>query len=603
MHASIINKSTLVRALAFASLFCAIACDMSCGYQEQSTPYSNFPLSAPGLFDGLPDVARLASTPGDFLPRQNGADFASDLADNRCAINGTFATISPNYGAPTRTLSDAAYCLYRLELDPAQSPATLKLVWNGAPPSGSECWIGLSSWAKGIWEWQPLSSNSVDIEDPVLHADESKRCYLALVVLGTTPVELVSVGFGAIPPPDTNGYTLFQPLQGKTSYLIDDDGNVVHSWPGEYMSGAAVELDENGRLWRQVMIFNSDFQFGGRGGRLEVLDWDANLIWEYELSTERQCTHHDIERMPNGNILLTVWNRYTKAEIIAAGRDTAKIGVSGLYIDSIIEIDTLTPEPSIVWQWQAYDHLIQDFDSNQANYGDPAAHPELIDLNYTMGQGMDWTHTNAVAYNAELDQIVLSVHGFNELWIIDHSTTTAEAASHSGGIYGRGGDLLYRWGNQAAYRAGTAEDRKLFGQHDVHWIGAGLQGAGDLLLFNNMAGNPEGAQYSSVMELVTPLNPDGSYYMTDSAYGPAAPVWQYTSDPPEAFFSPSISGAQRLPDGNTLVCDGANGKFFEITSDGETVWEYLNQDPSPGAQVFRAIRYQVDYSGLAGLFP
>ena len=90
----------------------------------------------------------------------------------------------------------------------------------------------------------------------------------------------------------------------------------------------------------------------------------------------------------------------------------------------------------------------------------------------------DWLHINAVAYNAELDQIMLSVFEFSEIWVIDHSTTTAEAAGHEGGKYGKGGDLLYRWGNPRAYRAGTVKDQKLFGQHNAHWIAKGFPARG-----------------------------------------------------------------------------------------------------------------------------
>ena len=94
-------------------------------------------------------------------------------------------------------------------------------------------------------------------------------------------------------------------------------------------------------------------------------------------------------------------------------------------------------------------------------------------------------HTNSVAYNPELDQIMLSIHEFSEVWIIDHGTTTAEAASHSGGRRGKGGDLLYRWGNPRAYRTGSNVDQRLFAQHCAHWIPAGLPGAGHMLVFNN----------------------------------------------------------------------------------------------------------------------
>ena len=218
-------------------------------------------------------------------------------------------------------------------------------------------------------------------------------------------------------------------------------------------------------------------------------------------------------------------------EAKAAGCNPQIQGNSGLRPDCIIEVKpTGTTTGEIVWEWHVWDHLIQDHDPSKANYGDVAAHPQLIDLNYvaswveqlprkeldklrslgylgSSGKGHRgpkdplWTHTNSVAYHAELDQIVLSVRGFNEIWIIDHSTTTQEAASHRGGRSGKGGDLLYRWGNPQAYRAGTDKDQQLFGQHDAHWIPPGLPGEGHVLLFNKGYRRPQGS-YSSVDEPV-----------------------------------------------------------------------------------------------------
>jgi hypothetical protein len=224
-----------------------------------------------------------------------------------------------------------------------------------------------------------------------------------------------------------------------------------------------------------------------------------------------------------------------------------------------------------------------------------ADHPELIDLNYTINGGADWHHINSVDYNAELDQIILSVHNFSEIWIIDHSTTTAEAAGHSGGNSGMGGDLLYRWGNPQTYGAGTAADQQLFVQHDAEWIEAGLPGEGNILIFNNGQGR-SGGNYSSIDEIAPPVNPDGSYTLTSgSDYGPDEPLWVYTADTPTDFYSQNISGQQRLPNGNTLICDGPNSYFFEVDASGETVWEY----DSTGA-VFRVERYAPEYSGFDG---
>ena len=113
-----------------------------------------------------------------------------------------------------------------------------------------------------------------------------------------------------------------------------------------------------------------------------------------------------------------------------------------------------------------------------------------------------------MAFNAELDQIMISVRSFGEFWIIDHATTTAEAAGHKGGRRGEGGDLLYRWGNPISYRAGTKADQRLFGQHDAQWIPRGYLGAGHVLIFNNGNERPAG-NYSSVDEIVLPVDAAG----------------------------------------------------------------------------------------------
>jgi len=195
-----------------------------------------------------------------------------------------------------------------------------------------------------------------------------------------------------------------------------------------------------------------------------------------------------------------------------------------------------------------------------------------------------------VDYNEQLDQILLSVHNFNEIWVIDHSTTTEEAAGHTGGNSGKGGDLLYRWGNPAAYRAGESTDQKFYGQHDATWIRPGCPGAGNILVFNNGAGRP-GGWYSSVEEIAPPVDASGTYYLeSGSSYGPLSQTWVYTADPPQSFNAGIISGAERLTSGNTLICDGVAGRFFEITPTGSTVWEYVNPYPSPALNnVFKIV--------------
>jgi Arylsulfotransferase (ASST) len=312
--------------------------------------------------------------------------------------------------------------------------------------------------------------------------------------------------------------------------------------------------------------------------------------------------------MPNGNLLMIVWDKKSTEEAVAAGRRPDSVR-DNLMADAIIEVKpTGKTSGEIVWEWHAWDHLIQDHDKSKANYGKVAQKPELIDLNFGSGMmaGMmakkddvdklrdlgyiggprpgpggfggptpDWTHINSVAYNPELDQIVLSIHSFSEIWVIDHCTTKAEAAGHTGGKCGKGGDLLYRWGNPRAYRSGTNADQKLFGQHNAHWIPKGLPGAGHLLVFNNGGGRP-GGTYSSVDEIVLPVEKDGKYTRkTGLAFGPDKAEWSYTAEKKSDFFAMLISGAQRLPNGNTLVCSGTDGTVFEVTGDKQVVWKFV----------------------------
>ena len=394
------------------------------------------------------------------------------------------------------------------------------------------------------------------------------------------------------------GYVLFAPAMSTTSYLINISGEVVHTWNSAYNPRFAAYLLETGHLLRTAkMSVNPIFDAGGAGGGVEEIDWDGNVVWDFEYSTSQYCLHHDIEALPNGNVLMIAWEYKSAAEAITAGRNPALV-LDALWPDHIIEVQpTGASGGNIVWEWHVWDHLIQDYDPAKENYGVVEDHPELIDVNF--GGGTDWNHINSVDYHEGFDQIILSAHAFDEIWVIDHSTTTPEAAGHTGGNSGKGGDLLYRWGNPQAYRAGSDADQKFFRQHDAGWIEPGLPGEGDILVFNNGAGRP-GVDYSSVDEIVPPVDSVGNYYLaTDSAYGPENQMWIYTADPPEEFLALNISGAQRLPDGNTLITDGPHGFFFEVTPGGDVVWEYDNLFPNPSqSRTFKALCYAPDYPGL-----
>ena len=261
------------------------------------------------------------------------------------------------------------------------------------------------------------------------------------------------------------GYTLFAPLSSTTTYLIDIHGQWVHSWPNTAVPGCSVYLLEDGNLLRSASLGpagSPTFQAGGAGGRVEIIDWDGNVLWGYDYADVEFLQHHDVEMLPNGNVLLLAWERKTQGEAIAAGRDPGLLQ-GELWVDHLVEIQPQGDEGSqIVWEWHLWDHMVQDYDAGKANFGVVDQHPELIDINYARGGKADWTHSNAVDYNPELDQVIISVLGFCEAWVIDHSTTSQQAAGHTGGLRNSGGDLLYRWGNPITYGAGDETDQKYY---------------------------------------------------------------------------------------------------------------------------------------------
>ena len=455
-----------------------------------------------------------------------------------------------------------------------------------------------------------------------------------------------------------DGYTLFAPLNGEKVYLVDLYGEIVHEWATDSAPGASFYLLDDGTLLRCGREDEDpEFRGGGIGGRVQKLAADGSVIWQYGLATDTNQQHHDVEPLPNGNILVITWERISREDAIALGRDPEHVGAAGLWPDAIFEVKPTPPEGGVVvWKWRAWDHLIQDSDPELAGFGSVPDHPELIDINadhrdvppmteaqkreqeamekqlrrlgYIGGaaedadadadegrdrarldRSGDWLHTNSVAYHPELDLIAMSTPRLNEVWVIDHSTTTEEAESHRGGRWNKGGDLLWRWGNPRTYGAGAEADQQLFAQHDATWV-TGANGEPRLLVFNNGGKRPDG-KYSSVDELVLPFDPDGGFSREASQpFGPSAPDWTFAD--PDAFFSAFISGAQRLANGNTLICSGAPGRLFEVTREGNIVWDFRNPyggevDPpehagrAPPLALFRGTRLSRDHPGVLAL--
>ncbi|MFT6152230.1 MAG: hypothetical protein ACJAY9_001630 [Flavobacteriales bacterium] len=409
-----------------------------------------------------------------------------------------------------------------------------------------------------------------------------------------------------------NGYTLLAPLGSTETYLINNCGQIVNQWSSTYKPAASVYLLKNGNLLRTGQITNSDVVFGGVGGKIELYGWDGTLLWEYTHSTSLVSQHHDIYPLENGNILMLAVNTMTESEAVEAGRDPLNIPDGKVYNEQILELEPFGDnEANIVWEWNFKDHLVQSIDESKDNYGVIADNPQLLDFNFTNNTSnfgrANWLHINSIQYNQELNQIILSSRNLSEIYIIEHSSTSVIAKGHTGGLYGKGGDFLYRWGNPQSYDHGTVDDNILSGQHYPHWIPDGLNDEGKVMIFNNVSS----PSVSTLDIIILPETSPGIYdYDEINGYGPSLPDWRYTSPEPTDFFSAILSSGQRLPNGNTLICDGDSGYLFEIDTNENIVWEYINPISTTGTLsqgdepitnlIFRAHKFSTDYPAFQG---
>jgi len=356
-----------------------------------------------------------------------------------------------------------------------------------------------------------------------------------------------------------DSYILVNNAGANRVFLMDKDARLIFEWNLESNIGNDVFLLPNGKLLGSMEVENPLIKLGGQGGQLQLISADGNVEWEFVHSSLDGETHHDAEILPNGNILAMVWQRVSKELSSQAGfmLDEA------VFPESIIEVNPSTNE--IVWEWHSWDHLIQDHDEAKSNYGVVPEHPELIDINYviksesTVDIKGDIMHANAIAYDEINDVILLSVNFFSEVWAIDHSTTKAEAASHSGGNYGKGGDLIYRFGNPETYMNNAGN--RLFNNNHFPNILKG-ENQGKLLIFSN--GND--VAQSTVFELELP----SAYDLQANENNELKVTWSFTN--PD-LYSPKVSGAVPLPNGNILITEGDFG-FWEVTREKEVVWKF-----------------------------
>jgi hypothetical protein len=467
------------------------------------------------------------------------------------------------------------------------------------------------------------------------------------------------------------GYTLFTPLRpgpppefpNNATYLIDMEGNVVKTWTlPKY--GYTIEkhayLLENGNLIRRIsnVTWEHEWQSAWPGSdpkkaptdaaRLQELDWNGNILYEIAEKRPGYTHHHDFvkifnKKLQQNTILSVVSKDITHEQAIARGADPKKRKDYTSNPDGVVEFDL---KGNVIWEWNIFDHLVQDVDPAKANYGVVKDHPQKLDVNFGNGRAGDWIHINSLDYNETLGHLVVNNSTDSEFYIIDHQGTfvPGDAAASIASAAGPKGDFLYRWGNPSVYdtgvpmsyseaRGASDGDQQVFFSHDVQWIrpaaysgGPPLPGAGHFLIFDNGSRHlATGYAYSAVLE----INPyegameKGVYVPQDKAgyrnvrgytgnrRTSNQVTWLYASKDPASFWSRHISGMTRLPNGNTIVTAATWGQIFEITPPGEVVWEYkIPTTTERGAvkmlrdgdvaQAFLAYRYGADHPALKG---
>jgi hypothetical protein len=326
------------------------------------------------------------------------------------------------------------------------------------------------------------------------------------------------------------GYTLFKPLRGTSVYLIDNDGNLIHQWDEpDRFRGVTMLLTEEGTLIRNLCYDTSPCR--GNGRLLREYDWEGNVIWECDYPG----AHHDMVRMPNGNLLFTVQQPDRTESLVEMVPDYDS-GYCG----------------EEVWNWYVRDHVVPVEE-------EPADHPELFDV-------AGYVALNALDYNPARDEILMSFNRFSEIIIIGHYETS---------------NILYRWGNPANY--GMNDIPKTGFQHSTKWIKPEEYGysynhkanVGNILWFNN--------NFNQVDEIKPPIDKSSdNYTMKDGVFGPDNTTWSYAfgerlNDQGQRLFDAGFqSSAQRLPNGNTLIALSNDMTFIEVTNKGDIVWKYVS---------------------------
>ncbi|MEU1521367.1 aryl-sulfate sulfotransferase [Nocardia rhamnosiphila] len=360
-----------------------------------------------------------------------------------------------------------------------------------------------------------------------------------------------------------DGYVLFTGADSVTR-LIDLNGTVVHDWP---FAGVPPRLLDpaltGGRLGDiGVQLSDSGDARGGiyANGTVGQLDWSGDRRWEWGTQAPGGAArqNHDWELLPNGNRLL----------LVTVPRVVPDLGDSTVGDQGLFEVDE---RGEIVWQWLAGDHL-HEFGFSESGWQalretaarDPEDPWGYLEMNSAKSLGPNRWHDDDPDTVFHPDNILVGFRKANIVALIDK--TSGAVVWKLGPYFGETPGAQHQRIN--AHKVPRPLDQ-ISGQHNPHMIAAGLPGAGNILIFDNQggAGYPPAALGIYAGSRVLEVDP-----RTEQI------VWQYTAEdsglPSWTFFSSFVSNAQRLPGGNTLVTEGMQGRLFQVTPDGEVVWEY-----------------------------
>jgi hypothetical protein len=390
-----------------------------------------------------------------------------------------------------------------------------------------------------------------------------------------------------------NGFTVLSPLGTQAAIVIDMNGKVVKQWDGFVNSAGGPA-----RIFPGGIVMAANGANPPRQESLELVqkDFDGRVLWRFDRNEQIQTRdgktvwsarqHHDWQRedFPAGyyspNAKPAIDGSRT---LILTHKNHSRPNVA----DALLEDDRLIEVSSsgeIVWEWVASDH-IDEFGFSAAARNAIKAAPGL---NAARGS-FDWLHINSATYvgpNHWYDQ-------GDQRFAPNNVIISGRQASLLA-IVARDGKIVWRLGPDFSESRELRAIRQIIGQHHAHFIPKGLPGAGNLLVFDNGGASGYGSPNPTALEGANVYGRAGSRVLEINPVTLEL-VWSYAGP---RFYSTNISGAQRLPNGNTLVTEGANGRLFEVTREGRIVWEYMYPQFS-GAQssnaVYRGYRLPYDW--------